>query len=677
MQKQITSINTRSGLTRYTVAVAGVLCAHALQQTYGARLGSSAYLFSLAAVMVAAWLGGLWSALLATALAITLKDHALFGAPRLTLRSEPNAEEQLILFLLAGALLGVIGEALRRARQRSAEKEAEAEQYRASSRRAAADFRALVENVHDHAIFPLDGAGNIAGWNRGAARMVGYEAGEIVGWPYAQLCSPESTTGGELEGELRLARSEGQAASRRWYVRRDGARFWADGVLTAMRDERGQVSGFTQLLRDTTARRRAEAALRQSEERFQLVARATNDAVWDWDLKTNEVWWNDRVEELFGYHAEETRRRAADGRTWWQRHVHPDDCARVEAGIAQIIADGANNWANEYRFARADGTYSAVLDRGYLVRDEHGQPARMIGAMMDITERKQAEAVRLALLDRAEAARREAEHASRVKDEFLALVSHELCTPLTTIKTLTRLLQRNALAPAEQRESLETIRLECDRQIDLVQNLLDSARLEAGALELQAEAVDVAALLKEVQQRAQLTATFKQQELIVELPPLPLPPARADRAALRRALSAIIENAFKYTPNAGRVTLSAAAAHASTAGAAEEIVISIADNGRGIWPEDLPHAFEKFYRGRAVSSDAAPGADASSEPQAPGVGLGLYLARTIIEQLGGRITVASTVGRGSVFIIYLPAWRYAADVSLKEHYEAQVVASGR
>ncbi len=150
------------------------------------------------------------------------------------------------------------------------------------------------------------------------------------------------------------------------------------------------VSGEDQVLaivREITERKRAEEALRKSEERFQLATRATNDAIWDWDLMTDALWWNEGFKTMFGYKDEEIEPRVA----WWRDRIHPEDKERVLSGIQATIDRREQFWSDEYRFRRGDGSYAALLDRGYVLHDPSGKPVRMIGAVMDITERKRAE----------------------------------------------------------------------------------------------------------------------------------------------------------------------------------------------------------------------------------------------------------------------------------------------
>jgi signal transduction histidine kinase len=241
-----------------------------------------------------------------------------------------------------------------------------------------------------------------------------------------------------------------------------------------------------------------------------------------------------------------------------------------------------------------------------------------------------------------------------LKSEFVSSVSHELRTPLTTIKALTRLLMRDGLEDAKRREYLDTISVECDRQIDLVLNLLDLSRLEGGVFRITHERVDVAELVSSVVKSEARAAEKRGHELRVE-PAGEIPRACADPKALRRVLSNVIENAIKYTPDGGRIRVAARAE-------GEEVSISVTDNGRGIPSEDMPVLFDKFHRGRpATHSEAMRNATTDAEfledADVSGVGLGLYLGRNVMEQMGGRISVESRVGRGSTFTLHLPAWR--------------------
>ena len=245
----------------------------------------------------------------------------------------------------------------------------------------------------------------------------------------------------------------------------------------------------------------------------------------------------------------------------------------------------------------------------------------------------------------------------RLKSEFVSSVSHELRTPLTTIKTLTHVLQQNGQSEEMQREYLETIATECDRQIDLVLNLLDLSRIESGAYKVKPDQVNVSEVVLICLGREKHAAESHEQVLISNLPS-DLPLVRADKTALRRALCSLLENAIKYTPEGGTITVSATASK-------NEVAISVEDNGCGIHSDDLPFIFDKFVRGRPAQRLGRDG----QEVERPGVGLGLYLARNIIEQMEGRIEVDSDK-EGTVFTVYLPVF---VNEGLQEGVEIEAV----
>ncbi|MGH9941233.1 MAG: ATP-binding protein [Pyrinomonadaceae bacterium] len=263
------------------------------------------------------------------------------------------------------------------------------------------------------------------------------------------------------------------------------------------------------------------------------------------------------------------------------------------------------------------------------------------------------------------AAHREAREArltelDRLKSEFVSSVSHELRTPLTTIKTLTRVMLRSEVSEGERREYLESIAAECDREINLVVNLLDLSKIEAGTFNVTVERVDVAEIARACLMNSRSAAEAHQQELRLELPN-ELPQVRADYTALRRVICELIESAVKYTPDGGLIIVSAR----SEGG---EVAISVTDTGRGIQPEDVPHIFDKFYRGRSAPEAGAPHKGTSDDnapeqeyAEVPGIGIGLYVARRLVELMSGSISVESAPRRGSRFTVRLPVWKKSTE----------------
>jgi signal transduction histidine kinase len=250
----------------------------------------------------------------------------------------------------------------------------------------------------------------------------------------------------------------------------------------------------------------------------------------------------------------------------------------------------------------------------------------------------------------------------RLKSDFVSSVSHELKTPLTTIKLLAHVLQREELAKGERLDYSKTIAVECDRQIDFVGNLLDLSRIESGAYKLRHSRVEVSRLIEaslEVEkQRAESLGLRLTTDIAANLPPL-----KGDFEALRRVVRGLVDNAIKYTPGGGRITVSAHQA-------GEALAITVEDTGKGIPEADLPHVFEKFYRAGSEFEDD--GFAASPGTAAPGVGLGLYLAQHIVGQLNGKIIVESKEGRGTTFTVFLPRWTDSGSSGAKHEENAGV-----
>lgn len=241
----------------------------------------------------------------------------------------------------------------------------------------------------------------------------------------------------------------------------------------------------------------------------------------------------------------------------------------------------------------------------------------------------------------------------RLKSDFVSSVSHELRTPLTTIKALTRLLMRGEISEEKRREYLKTISVECDRQIDLVLNLLDLSRLEGGVFRLAFEKVSVADIISSCVKSETASAEKRRHKLKIK-PFDDILPICADSKALRRVVSNLIENSIKYTPDGGSIIVAAKFE-------GDFAAISVEDNGRGIPTEDLPVLFDKFHRGKPAPHsqgmrEATEEAEFLEDADVSGVGLGLYLAKNVMERMNGQISVETKVGRGTKFTLQLPIW---------------------
>jgi signal transduction histidine kinase len=246
--------------------------------------------------------------------------------------------------------------------------------------------------------------------------------------------------------------------------------------------------------------------------------------------------------------------------------------------------------------------------------------------------------------------KKKAKHAgemSSLKSEFISQVSHELRTPLTTIKVLTRLLLAGVTVE-KQREYLETMSVECDRQIELVLNLLDLSRIESREYRLNLERVEVADTVMSCV-NAELAAAKRRQHTLQFDPFDKIPPIAANAKSLSRVVNNLIENSIKYTPDGGLINL-------SIGSGANYVEIRVTDNGRGIPNEDLSILFDKFYRGCPAPHSATSNDEFLDDADVSGLGLGLYLARDLMNRMGGQISVETEIGTGSTFKLRFPVW---------------------
>ncbi|MDZ5603816.1 PAS domain-containing protein [Pseudomonas sp. RP23018S] len=246
---------------------------------------------------------------------------------------------------------------------------------------------AVFESAVDFAIVLTDHNGIVTDWNAGATHVMGWTAEEVCGEGAERFFTPEDRARGRVAEEMRLALRDGRVSDERWHLRKDGGRFWASGEMMPLYSEQDLLLGFMKILRDRTHEHLAGKAIAEAQERHRLAAKATNDAIWDWDLRSSHVLWNDALHEAYGHPIDHGQMR----HQWWMAHIHPDDRARISTSLREVIDGVGTTWSDGYRFERADGSYAEVLDRGHVSRDAEGNAVRMIGAMLDMTRMRSAE----------------------------------------------------------------------------------------------------------------------------------------------------------------------------------------------------------------------------------------------------------------------------------------------
>ncbi len=263
------------------------------------------------------------------------------------------------------------------------DRERERRQHAAALKEAETRFGLLVAGVTDYSIFTIDLSGRIRTWNAGAERITGYKAAEIIDRYYGIFFTAEDREQRVPERELAEAREHGVADDTRWLVRQSGERYWAEGTLTAIRDNGDTVTGFAKITRDATARRRIEQTLREQEERLRVALKAARTGTWHWDLHTNTDTIDDSLRGLFGLRAEQEIRTIED----FYAIVHADDRQQVIAAFDRTLREGIH-LDTEFRVVWPDGSEHWLLDQGEVIYDTEGKPSYLSGACVDITERK-------------------------------------------------------------------------------------------------------------------------------------------------------------------------------------------------------------------------------------------------------------------------------------------------
>jgi signal transduction histidine kinase/CheY-like chemotaxis protein len=409
-------------------------------------------------------------------------------------------------------------------------------------------------------------------------------------------------------------------------------RLWGEFVLIGGSPVSPTDDGIPELAElATVALENAErlAFARRDQDRLLLLAEATNDALYDWYFDSRDFWWGGGIMKLLGSDADPIEHTPQ----WKLARIHPGDVERVRASFEEVRRSKAMTWIEEYRFRRQDGSYLDVCDRGYFLRDVSGSAYRIIGTMQDVTPMR-------TLLAREQQARADAEAASRAKDEFLAMLGHELRNPLAPIVTGLDLLSMR-VGPAGERE-LTVLQRQAQNMIRLVDDLLDISRITHGKIQLQKERLELASVVAAAIDTARPLIERRSHVLQVDVPSRGFL-VDADRGRLAQALANLLTNAAKYTEPGGKISVGAKRD-------ADAIEISVRDNGIGIPAEMLPHVFTMFVQERQAL-DRSQG----------GLGLGLCIVRSLVDLHGGTVEAASAGrGHGTTLTIRMPAARMRA-----------------
>ena len=483
-------------------------------------------------------------------------------------------------------------------------------------RRSHEELRDVLESITD-GFYAVDREWRFTYINRRAETLLGLSRKSDIGRTIWDL-RPDSV-GTIFHRELKRVPSEGVSTT---FEGEYQGRWWEVNAYP----KNGGVSVY---FRDITERKRAALELFESEQRYRLVAKATKDLIWDWDIRTDRVYFNEALTTVFQYpHSDEQYVFAS-----WADRVHPDDREHVRRSFAEALATPGDVWLREYRFRRYDGTYADVFDRAYILRDADGRAIRAIGAMQDLSEQKR--------IERIERERDGLRSAVEAMEQVLGVVAHELRTPLAAMRAIAELLVGGeAMQLADRNVFLRNMQEATVRMSDTVDTLLEAARLNSGRARWNWQDVDLEQTCQDAIETARPLLADDRVELTVSVAS-PSPIIRGDSDALRRLVTNLVSNAMKHTTE-GAITVAACMVREGGRSWAD---ITVADTGRGIPEEIVSQLGEAF----ALNSGVV-GAN-----HVQGTGLGLAICRGIASAHGGVIRIDSAPGEGTTIRVRLRA----------------------
>jgi PAS domain S-box-containing protein len=496
------------------------------------------------------------------------------------------------------------------------------------------DYLASVVATADDAIVCNDRDGRITSWNAGAERMLGYTASEIIGRDISLLFPPHGQRE-EAAALVQIWNGEGAIISDRVLVRKDGRRVEVSMTMSPIRDAAGGCIGTSKICRHIGARKEVEVAARH----LAAIVISSEDAIISKDLDGIVQSWNPAAERLFGYCAAEMIGQSI------AKMIPRERLAEESYMLLQIRAGLSVEHFETVRQAKDGG----LVDISLTVSPIRDAAGRIVGASKiarDIRGHKRLLEERRIAAANEEAARREVleaqnrriQEAARLKSEFVANMSHELRTPLNSIVGFAELMadQRFGPLPAKYRDFAQILRSSAQHLLQLINDILDLAKVDSGKIEFQPEPVDLPALVREVTAIVNGLAVNGKIQIAVDVDPA-VRRVHIDPMRLKQVLYNYLSNAIKFTPEGGRVALRVRPE------GKKRFRIEVEDTGIGIRQEDEHRLFVEFQQ-----------LDASTAKRFRGSGLGLAMTKRLVEAQGGTVGVRSVFGSGSTFYATLP-----------------------
>lgn len=488
-------------------------------------------------------------------------------------------------------------------------------------------FHYLISGIRDYAIYMLDTDGHVSSWNSGARRFKGYEAPEILGQHFSRFYTPEDRESGLPARALATALTEGKYEAEGWRVRQDGTRFWASVIIDPIYDEHGALLGYAKITRDITEKKKAQDALRASEERFRLLVQGVSDyAIYMLSPEGVVSNWNVGAQRIKGYSEQEIV-----GQHFSRFYTEPDRASGLPArALGTAVREGryeAEGWRQ-----RKDGTSfwaHVIIDA---IHDESGELIGFAKVTRDLTEKKAAADA----LAEANAALFQAQKMESI-GQLTGGIAHDFNNLLSVLSSgLEVLTLRGAVSDVK---TLDSMRRAIDRGATLTQQLLAFARQQP----LQPETHSVNRLVsgfESVLRRAVHAAIDFEVHLAPEIRSTVIDSARFESALLN-----LVVNARDAMPEGGRIRIETANVElkereVNGLAPGSYVQVTVSDTGTGMSPETAQRAFEPFYTTKEVGK---------------GTGLGLSQVYGFIKQSGGEVKIRTAPGEGTAIAIYLPA----------------------
>ncbi len=473
---------------------------------------------------------------------------------------------------------------------------------------------AIVESSED-AIIGKSLDGIITSWNKGAEKLYGYTAGEVIGRSITIIAPPARKQ--EITSFLEtLRRGEHIQHTETIRVRKDGAFIHVSLSISPVKDEEGKVIGASSIARDITEQKKAEQELRESEARFHLMADTAPVMIW---MAGGDTLFNFFNKSWLDFRGRPMEQELGNG---WTQGIHPDDLEECRETYISSFKE-RKPFRMQYRLRRFDGEYRWILDSGVPRFTTGGIFTGYIGSCVDITERIEAEQALKKSLE--------------IKQEFISTVSHELRTPLAISKEALSLLLREKVGEVsdKQKEIISMASSNLDRLNLIINDILDVSKIEAGRMELHREWTNIVHLLEESHKAWKLQADKKKIDFQLQGPQKEIK-LYIDRSRFLQILSNLINNALNFTPPGGKVEIMLEERE-------KDCRFAVKDTGPGIAKEDMPRLFQRFEQ-----------LERAYGPGKHGTGLGLSIIKSLVELHGGTVGVESEKGKGTTFLFIIP-----------------------